>query len=127
MDNLTRIGVKSESKYPKFTVKIKPLREIPEKEIVLYVMARELPVHLAGCPYAGDSFRAEVGQFLKEISLKRPTMMYSALRGFDRMKPVLKKEFSRSSQMAACGECGEPSAGERCKACSFLEDLKNSR
>ncbi|MEG3224116.1 MAG: TIGR00269 family protein [Methanobacteriales archaeon Met13] len=127
LDNLTRIGVKSESKYPKFTVKIKPLREIPEKEIVLYVMARELPVHLAGCPYAGDSFRAEVGQFLKEISLKRPTIMYSALRGFDRMKPVLKKEFSRSSQMAVCGECGEPSAGELCKACSFLKDLKNSR
>lgn len=127
LDNLTRIGVKSESKDPKFTVKIKPLREIPEKEIVLYVMARELPVHLAGCPYAGDSFRAEVGQFLKEISLKRPTLMYSTLRGFDRMKPVLKKEFLRRLQMAACGDCGEPSAGELCKACSFLKDLENSR
>jgi len=124
IDNLTRIGVKSESKDPKFTVKIKPLREIPEKEIALYVVARELPVHMAGCPYAGDSFRAEVGQFLKETSLKHPTIMYSTLRGFDRMKPVLKKEFSRGSEMTSCQECGEPSAGELCKACNFLKDFK---
>lgn len=83
LDNLTRIGVKSQSKDPRFTVKIKPLREVPEREIALYVLARELKVHLAGCPYAGDSFRAEVGQFLKEISLKHPTIMYSTLRGFE--------------------------------------------
>jgi uncharacterized protein (TIGR00269 family) len=124
LDNLTRIGVKSESKDPKFTVKIKPLREVPEKEIALYVLAKELPVHLSGCPYAGDSFRAEVGQFLKEISIKHPTIMYSTLRGFDRIKPVLKKEFSRKSQLTECEVCGEPAAGNLCKACNFLKDLE---
>jgi len=60
IQNLTRIGIKSESSYEGFTVKIKPLREIPERETALYVLARDLPVHLAGCPYAGDSFRAKV-------------------------------------------------------------------
>lgn len=124
LDNLTRIGVKSESKDPKFTVKIKPLREVPEKEIALYVLAKGLPVHLSGCPYAGDSFRAEVGQFLKEISIKHPTIMYSTLRGFDRIKPVLKKEFSRKSQLAECEVCGEPAAGNLCKVCNFLKDLE---
>jgi len=124
LDNLTRIGVKSESKDPKFTVKIKPLREVPEKEIALYVLAKGLPVHLSGCPYAGDSFRAEVGQFLKEISIKHPTTMYSTLRGFDRIKPVLKKEFSRKSQLTECEVCGEPAAGNLCKACNFLKDLE---
>jgi uncharacterized protein (TIGR00269 family) len=124
LDNLTRIGVKSESKDPRFTVKIKPLREVPEKEIALYVLARELPVHMAGCPYAGDSFRAEVGQFLKDISLKHPTIMYSTLRGFDRIKPVLKKEFSRKSRLTSCAVCGEPAAAQLCKACSFLEELE---
>jgi len=122
LDNLTRIGVKSQSKDPRFTVKIKPLREVPEREIALYVLARDLPVHLAGCPYAGDSFRAEVGQFLKEISLKHPTIMYSTLRGFDRIKPVLKKEFSRKSPLTRCKVCGEPAAANLCKACSFLKE-----
>ncbi|CDG65630.1 hypothetical protein MBMB1_1536 [Methanobacterium sp. MB1] len=119
IQNLTRIGIKSESSYEGFTVKIKPLREIPEKETALYVVARDLPVHLAGCPYAGDSFRAKIRDFLKEISLEHPTIMYSTLRGFDKIKPILKKEFSQKNPTGECTECGEPSAGKLCKACSF--------
>jgi len=117
--NLTRIGVQSESMYEGFTVKIKPLREIPEKEIATYVLATDLPVHLAGCPYAGDSFRAKIGTFLKEISKEHPTIMYSTLRGFDKIKPVIKEKFSQKGSMDICQECGEPSAGKICKACSF--------
>ncbi len=70
IQNLTRIGLKSESRSERFTVKIKPLREIPEKEIALYVVARELDVHFAGCPYASESFRAEIGSFIKR-TIKR--------------------------------------------------------
>lgn len=122
--NLTRIGAKSEAKSERFTVKIKPLREIPEKEIGLYVVARELEVHFAGCPYADESFRAEIGTFLKQLSNKHPTIMYSTLRGFDKMKPVLKREFSKKSSENVCERCGEPSAAKLCKACSFLKTLK---
>lgn len=124
IQNLTRIGVKSESSYQGFTVKIKPLREIPERETALYVLARDLPVHLAGCPYAGDSFRAKVRDFLQEISQEHPTIMYSTLRGFDKIKPVLKKEFSKQNKMGVCQECGEPAAAELCKACSFRKQWK---
>ena len=121
VQNLTRIGPKSEILSEMFTIKIKPLREIPEKEIGLYVVARELEVHFAGCPYAGESFRAEVGSFLKELSKEHPTIMYSTLRGFDKMKSVLKREFSRNSIIEVCEKCGEPSAARLCKACSFLK------
>ncbi|HEY0196645.1 MAG TPA: TIGR00269 family protein, partial [Methanobacterium sp.] len=87
MNNLIRIGPKTESRDKRFTIKIKPLHEIPEKEIGLYAVAADLNVHLAGCPYAGDSFRGEVGRFIKELSENHPTIMYSTLRGFDRIKP----------------------------------------
>lgn len=126
IQNLTRIGPKSESINNRFTVKIKPLREIPEKEIGIYVVARELDVHFASCPYAGESFRAEVGKFIKDISNEHPTIMFSTLRGFDKMKPVLKREFSRESINGVCERCGEPSAGSLCKACNFLKDWDNS-
>lgn len=127
IQNLTRIGVRSESSYPGFTVKVKPLREIPEKETALYVLARDLPVHLAGCPYAGDSFRRKIGSFIKEISQEHPTIMYSTLRGFDKIKPVLKREFSRKVSMGVCVECGEPAAGKLCKACTFQKACKDKR
>jgi uncharacterized protein (TIGR00269 family) len=127
IQNLTRIGPKSESKSERFTVKIKPLREIPEREIGIYVVAKELDVHFAGCPYAGESFRAEIGTFIKQLSENHPTIMYSTLRGFDRIKPVLKKEFSHESVFKVCEMCGEPSASTICKACSFLNQLDKNQ
>lgn len=121
MNNLIRIGPKSESRNEKFTVKIKPLREIPEKEVALYALAADLNVHLAGCPYAGDSFRREVGEFVKQLSVDHPTIMYSTLRGFDKIKPILKRELTPQGVTGVCKRCGEPAAGELCKACTFLE------
>ena len=121
LNNLIRIGPKSESKNEKFTIKIKPLREIPEKEVALFAVAADLKVHLAGCPYAGDSFRGEVGRFIKELTENHPTIMYSTLRGFDRIKPAIKRELTTKESTGICKRCGEPSAGELCKACTFLE------
>lgn len=122
LNNLIRIGPKSESKNRKFTIKIKPLREIPEKEVALFAVAADLKVHLAGCPYAGDSFRGEVGRFIKELTENHPTIMYSTLRGFDRIKPVIKKDITTKKSTGTCKRCGEPSAGELCKACTFLRE-----
>ncbi|GAB4305855.1 MAG: TIGR00269 family protein [Methanobacteriaceae archaeon] len=127
IDNLTRIGPKSESKSSQFVVKIKPLREIPEKEVGLYVVARNLEVHFASCPYSTDSFRAEIGKFIKEISFDRPTIMYSTLRGFDKIRPVLKKEFARNDQMGQCSICQEPAAHDLCRACIFRKELEDNK
>lgn len=124
IENLTRIGPKTSSRSEKFTVKIKPLREIPEKEVALYVLARDLEVHFAGCPYSQESFRGEVGQFIKQLSQNHPTIMYSTLRGFDKLKPVIKKEFTKEFNMGKCTKCGEPSAHELCRACIFCNEIK---
>jgi uncharacterized protein (TIGR00269 family) len=125
IDNLTRIGVKSEPKSDKFTVKVKPIREIPEKEVGLYVIARELDVHFDECPYSRESFRGEVGRFIKELSVNHPTIMYSTLKGFDKIKPAIKKEFSgKKINMGECIECGEPASHELCRACLFSKRLR---
>ena len=76
MENLAKIGPKTESNSELFTVKIKPLREIPEKEIGLYALAKGLDIHLAGCPYAQESFRMEVSNILKDLTKEHPTIMY---------------------------------------------------
>lgn len=124
LENLTRIGPMTSSAGGRFIPKIKPLREIPEKEVALYVLARGLDVHLAGCPYASGSFRREIGDFLKQISVKRPTIMYSTLRGFDRIKEILRRDLQGSRKSGVCAECGEPASGKLCKACTFIDELK---
>ena len=122
-DNLTKLGPKSESLAEEFTTKIKPLREIPEREIGLYVVAKELEVHFDSCPYAMQSFRGEVSEVINQLAEKHPTIKYSTLRGYDKIKGVLKKEMQKEYAHGRCKRCGEPSANELCKACSFLEEL----
>ncbi len=122
-DNLGKLGAKTESKAKEFTVKIKPLREIPEREIGLYVVAKELEVHFDSCPYAMQSFRGEVSEVINQLSEKHPTIKYSTLRGYDKIKGALKKEMQKEYSRGRCVKCGEPSANELCKACSFLKEL----
>ena len=124
VDNMGKLGAKTESNAEEFTPKIKPLREIPEREIGLYVVAKELEVHFDSCPYAMQSFRGEVSEVINQLALKHPTIKYSTLRGYDKIKPLLKEEFKKDySQGGRCKRCGEPSSNELCKACSFLEEL----
>jgi len=123
IDNLTMIGAKTMSHSPLFRPKIKPLREIPEREIGLYTIAKDLDVHLAGCPYAQESFRGEVSEIIKNLSKNHPTIMYSTLRGFDKIKLALKKEHKHDFQFDTCIKCGEPSSNEICRVCTFLDEL----
>lgn len=122
-ENLAKIGPKTESKSDKFTVKIKPLREIPEKEIGLYALAKGLDIHLAGCPYAQESFRMEVSNILKDLTKDHPTIMYSTLKGFDKIRPAIRSEISHDYEFDRCERCGEPSSNRLCRACTFLKEL----
>ena len=122
-DNLTKLGAKTESNAEEFTPKIKPLREIPEREIGLYVVAKNLEVHFDSCPYAQQSFRKEVSEVINQLNEKHPTIKYSTLRGYDKIKNVLKKDFNKTYPEGRCEKCGEPSANRLCKACTFLEEL----
>jgi len=122
-DNLTKLGAKSESEAEEFTVKIKPLREIPEREIGLYVVAKDLEVHFDSCPYAQQSFRGEVSELINQLNEKHPTIKYSTLRGYDKIKKILKDELKKDYNHGRCSRCGEPASNELCKACSFLDEL----
>lgn len=126
--NMVRIGYKTESRDDRFTPKIKPLREIPEKEIGLYVLECGFEVHFDGCPYAHESFRMEIGDFLRQANLKHPTIMYSTLNTFEKIKPTIKKEYLKSDIKApngTCKRCGEPASQDICKSCKFLEKIEN--
>ena len=122
-DNLTKLGAKTESEAEEFTVKIKPLREIPEREIGIYVVAKELEVHFDSCPYAMQSFRGEVSELINQLNEKHPTIKYSTLRGYEKIKAAIKDEMKKEYAHGRCKRCGEPSSNDLCKACSFLEEL----
>lgn len=123
IDNLTKLGAKTESKAQEFTVKIKPLREIPERDIGLYVVAKELDVHFDSCPYAQQSFRGEVSELIGNLSENHPTIKYSTLRGYDKVKKAIGDDLNKEFKSSRCSKCGQPAANELCRKCTFLKEL----
>ncbi len=104
-----------------FVPRIKPLREIPEKEVALYALLRGLEVHLAVCPYTGG-IHTEIRDFLNRIEANHPNSKFMILRMFDRLKPQLARivpEF----EMRRCKNCGEPTSANICKSCELLKEL----
>jgi uncharacterized protein (TIGR00269 family) len=107
---------------PGFVPRIKPLREISEKEIMLFALLNNIEVDHSVCPYASEAYRGDVRTFLDQMESKRPTTKYSLLRSYDRLFPYLQKELNYD--VCVCERCGEPSVGKLCKACTMLEEIK---
>lgn len=106
----------------KFVPRIKPLREISEKEIMLYAVVNQIPVDHSVCPYASEALRGDIRTFLDQMESKRPTTKYSLLRSYDRLFPYLQEELTGATSL--CERCGEPSVDRLCKTCKMLEEIR---
>jgi uncharacterized protein (TIGR00269 family) len=108
-----------------FVPRIKPMREIPEKEIALYALLKDIKVHLAVCPYA-DGIHTEIRDFLNDFEVKHPNTKFMILRMFDKMKPHLAGAMPEFG-IQKCQICGEPTSVSVCKACELLAQLGLNR
>jgi len=102
-----------------FIPRVKPLREIPEKEVALYALLRGFAVDMKECPHV-SGIRFEVRDFINDMEKKYPGMKYTILHTFDRILPYIRKASGRESgEIRLCARCGEPGSGEVCKACEL--------
>jgi uncharacterized protein (TIGR00269 family) len=104
--------------------RIKPLREIPEKEIALYCMVNDVFVQSRECPYANLSLRADVRDMLSGLEREAPGTKQSTVQGFEKILAMVQGSYSQMD-LAACRKCGEPCVKELCKACELLEELRS--
>ena len=65
----------------------------------------------------------EVANILKDLSKNHPTIMYSTLKGYDKLKPLVKENYAPNYHDGDCEICGEPSSNKLCRACTFLKEL----
>jgi uncharacterized protein (TIGR00269 family) len=111
--------------HPAFVPRIKPLREISEREIMLYALVNHIEVDHSVCPYAQEAFRTDVRKFLDSMESKRPTTKYSLLRSYDRLYPFLQKDLT--GDILSCQNCGEPSVTPLCKTCQMVEEILSKK
>ena len=103
-------------------LRIKPLREIYEKEVVLYALLHGLPVSVDECPYSRTPVRAMVRDFLYEFENKYPGRKFSVMRSFETLMPCLREMYPQID-LNSCEVCGEPTPKRVCQACELRKEL----
>ncbi len=114
-----RLGAKAFiAKTDAFIPRIKPLRNIPEKECALYVLLKKIDADFGECPYASESFRWSVRDVINDLEAKYPGTKFSIVRTYDRLQPAIQSQIG-TGKIGKCEKCGEPSSRKMCKVCEL--------
>ncbi len=105
-------------------MRIKPFREVYEKEVVVYGLLHSLPMDLNECPYSHFPVRDVVRDFIYNFEEKYPGRKFSIMRSFEALIPCLKQMFPQI-ELNKCERCGEPTPKKVCQACVLLEELRS--
>jgi uncharacterized protein (TIGR00269 family) len=111
--------------HPRFVQKIKPLSEVPEKEITLYAYVRKIRFQSRPCPYASEALRNDVRAMLDRVEEKHAGTKFTIFKSIERLRPALEALDGREG-LFECSRCGEPSSGRVCRTCQMLERLERS-
>ena len=109
--------------------RIVPLRWVPEQEIHLYALHRDLPMHHEECPNARGALRWRHREMVAHMEADVPGTRHGLVRMADQIKSLrdqvvrLGGENQRPAAPTPCPRCGAPSSGVQCKACDMRDLL----
>ncbi|HTX60845.1 MAG TPA: TIGR00269 family protein [Methanobacterium sp.] len=115
----SKFGPKLKQIHPHLIPRIKPLWKIPEKDVGIWAVLNEVPVHFAECPYSYLSLRSKVKNYLNKLEEDRPGTKMAILESFEKS---FKKQ-DAAVELVECERCGEPSSLNVCKACEMLDQM----
>jgi uncharacterized protein (TIGR00269 family) len=102
-----------------FLPRVKPLCEVPEKEVALYGYVEGLTFQTASCPYMMEALRNELRTVLNRLELAHPGVTFSAYRSMTRLRGLVEPNVG-PSEVRACRSCGEPTSVDICEACRMV-------
>ena len=124
IDRTLRLAPHTDSPVDGLPPRIVPLRWIPEQEIHLLAMHKQLPMHHEECPYAQGALRWRYRDLVAQMEQDVPGTRHSLVRMADNIKMVAKQEPAPiRSQPMKCERCGSPTSGATCKACDMRDLL----
>jgi uncharacterized protein (TIGR00269 family) len=108
--------------HPKFVQRVKPMCEVPEKEIALYAYLKRKEFQSVPCPYAPTALRSDIRVMLNRMEEKHAGIKFTLIKSVERIRPAL-EAVAEEVKLQDCRECGEPTVGEICKPCQMLRKL----
>jgi len=130
MKRLARIGPQSDpASHDKFVPRIKPLRDVMEREIALFSRLHDLGV-IDRCPHVQEgSLRPMVKSFLNKLESEMPGIKYSIVSQGREISNIVEDEIDyedEDNQIQECEECGEPCSSDVCRKCQLLVEIKDA-
>ncbi|QSZ66181.1 TIGR00269 family protein [Methanofollis aquaemaris] len=124
LKRIVRTGIPGDA----FVPRIKPLGEVPEKEVTLYAVVQGLFLPLPECPYAGRALRSEARGILSSLEYRHPGTTVQFMEGYTTLREEVARCLEEKGDLeeggfGRCEECGEPATGRRCQACALLASL----
>jgi len=106
-----------------FIPRIKPLMDISEKELAVFLMMLNRFPELPECPYTRYALRAGIRTLLGRFESGHPGTMRNIVKGKDHLSGIL-SGIPLSGDIIHCRECGEPCSGTICQTCRLLPDIR---
>lgn len=127
VDTFSHLGPISLPKRSGLVQRIKPLRDVPEKDIRRYVDMKGWAYQPEPCPCRVGSLRFNILDAMKELKKARPSSEFSIVKSGDWIREKVRKEQrtknknrAASTVLNKCEQCGEPCSGEVCRVCQLL-------
>jgi len=119
LDRLVRMAP-HRVRQPGLVPRIAPLATVPEREVYLYARLKGLPFDHGECPHAGRAARNRFRDIVWQLEEAQPGTRQSLLRTHELLVSRWLKD-EATGRPASCRACGDPAAGELCRACEFLQ------
>ena len=106
----------------KFLTRIKPLCDIPEKEVVLYAYLNGFDFQSIACPHGNAALRNDIRNFLNQLDQKHPGSKFTLQRTAERLRELLSRT-APVAELNECVKCGDPTPHQLCEACMMLDAI----
>ena len=124
IDRTLRLAPHTDAPVNGLPPRIVPLRWIPEQEIHLLALHKQLPIHHEECPYAQGALRWRYRDIVAQLEQDVPGTRHSLVRMSDNIKQVARRGAPLiQSHPTTCERCGSPTSGATCKACDMRDLL----
>jgi uncharacterized protein (TIGR00269 family) len=129
MKRMARIGPKKDpADHEKFVPRIKPLRDVMEKDVALYSRLHDLGV-IDRCPHVQEgSLRPMVKSFLNKLESEMPGIKHSIVSQGREISDMVEDnmDWDEMGEIQECERCGEPCSGGVCRKCQLLDEIKKA-
>jgi len=118
-NKFSKFGPALDRIHEKMIPRIKPLWQLPEKDVGIWCILNDIPIHDEECPYSATSLRSEVKNYLNKLEEEKKGTKQNMFNSFKKTLRLAKREVS----LDTCEYCGQATAISPCNACTLTREL----